>query len=55
MSPLISVLEKESKPDSNKHEHQGIQNSATDSASGCGKCACLTPCDNCTCRHKKER
>lgn len=55
MSPLILLLEKEIKPGLNKHEHNEQEKNESGKECGCGHCACLKPCANCTCRDRKER
>ena len=55
MSPLMSLLEKETKSIPNLHGPQDVDKSASAQGCGTGHCACLKPCANCACRDKKER
>lgn len=55
MSPLLSILEKESQATPNQHGHH--EQEKNDSGKDCegGHCACTKPCAGCRCRDKKER
>lgn len=55
MSPLISLLEKETTENPNKNEHREQEQNESAKECGCGRCSCVKPCANCTCRDRKER
>lgn len=54
MSPLLSLLEKETKATPSKNEHHEQHKNESGKVCGSAQRACIKPSANCSCRDRKE-